>query len=382
MIFLTENLFFDMRIRNSIKINWLSVAASMLLVTVIGSVVLVFEFYTDDVYFKTRNFNYFLVFTLWFLFVLNYFVLEFLFNYYSKNQIRRITNILPEDIIHDYDSDLSFKELGEKMHEMNQKNAEIDMMKEMENYRKEYIGNISHELKTPLFSMQGYIETLRDGGVEDLSIRDKYLQRIDSSVERLLNIVKDLDMINRYESGQIDLKYSIFDINLLVQEIFDLLEMEGEKHAMTMQLQTTQPQLFVSADKQRISQVLINLISNSIKYANREEAQIIVSTREGTKSIHISVEDNGMGIKPENLPRIFERFFRVESSRSRKEGGSGLGLAIVKHILEAHQQTIAVESTYLSGTKFKFKLTKSTPSIKKINGISNGNSIPGKAQNL
>ena len=379
---MTENLFFDMRIRNSIKINWLSVAASMLLVTVIGSVVLVFEFYTDDVYFKTRNFNYFLVFTLWFLFVLNYFVLEFLFNYYSKNQIRRITNILPEDIIHDYDSDLSFKELGEKMHEMNQKNAEIDMMKEMENYRKEYIGNISHELKTPLFSMQGYIETLRDGGVEDLSIRDKYLQRIDSSVERLLNIVKDLDMINRYESGQIDLKYSIFDINLLVQEIFDLLEMEGEKHAMTMQLQTTQPQLFVSADKQRISQVLINLISNSIKYANREEAQIIVSTREGTKSIHISVEDNGMGIKPENLPRIFERFFRVESSRSRKEGGSGLGLAIVKHILEAHQQTIAVESTYLSGTKFKFKLTKSTPSIKKINGIFIGNSIPGKAQNL
>ena len=379
---MTENLFFDMRIRNSIKINWLSVAASMLLVTVIGSVVLVFEFYTDDVYFKTRNFNYFLVFTLWFLFVLNYFVLEFLFNYYSKNQIRRITNILPEDIIHDYDSDLSFKELGEKMHEMNQKNAEIDMMKEMENYRKEYIGNISHELKTPLFSMQGYIETLRDGGVEDLSIRDKYLQRIDSSVERLLNIVKDLDMINRYESGQIDLKYSIFDINLLVQEIFDLLEMEGEKLAMTMQLQTTQPQLFVSADKQRISQVLINLISNSIKYANREEAQIIVSTREGTKSIHISVEDNGMGIKPENLPRIFERFFRVESSRSRKEGGSGLGLAIVKHILEAHQQTIAVESTYLSGTKFKFKLTKSTPRIKKINGISNGNSVPGKAQNL
>ncbi len=379
---MTENLFFDMRIRNSIKINWLSVAASMLLVTVIGSVVLVFEFYTDDVYFKTRNFNYFLVFTLWFLFVLNYFVLEFLFNYYSKNQIRRITNILPEDIIHDYDSDLSFKELGEKMHEMNQKNAEIDMMKEMENYRKEYIGNISHELKTPLFSMQGYIETLRDGGVEDLSIRDKYLQRIDSSVERLLNIVKDLDMINRYESGQIDLKYSIFDINLLVQEIFDLLEMEGEKLAMTMQLQTTQPQLFVSADKQRISQVLINLISNSIKYANREEAQIIVSTREGTKSIHISVEDNGMGIKPENLPRIFERFFRVESSRSRKEGGSGLGLAIVKHILEAHQQTIAVESTYLSGTKFKFKQTNSTPSIKKINGISIGNSIPGKAQNL
>ena len=242
---------------------------------------------------------------------------------------------------------------------MNQKNAEIDMMKEMENYRKEYIGNVSHELKTPLFSIQGYIETLRDGGVEDLNIRDKYLQRIDNSVERLLNIVKDLDMINRFESGQIALKYSTFDINNLIQEVFDLLEMEAEKQSMTMQLQTTQSQLFVYADKQRISQVLINLISNAVKYANREEAQIIVSTREGTRSIHISVEDNGMGIKPENLPRIFERFYRVESSRNRKDGGSGLGLAIVKHIMEAHKQGIVVESVYLSGTKFKFKLEKS-----------------------
>ena len=349
-----------MVIRNSLKINWLSVAASLLLVTVIGGVVLLFQFYTNDDFFKTRDFTYFLIFTLCFLFILNYFVLEFLFKYYSKNQIRRITNILPEDIIHDYDTDLGFKELGEKVHEMNQRNAEIDMMKEMENYRKEYIGNVSHELKTPLFSIQGYIETLRDGGVEDLNIRDKYLQRIDSSVERLLNIVKDLDMINRFEAGQIELKYSAFDINHLIQEIFDLLEMDSEKQSMTMQLQTTQSQLFVFADKQRISQVLINLVSNAIKYANREEAQIIVSTREGMKSIHISVEDNGMGIKPQNLPRIFERFYRVEASRNRKDGGSGLGLAIVKHILEAHKQSIAVESTYLSGTKFKFKLEKSS----------------------
>ncbi|MCG2793288.1 MAG: ATP-binding protein [Weeksellaceae bacterium] len=318
-----------------------------------------FEFYTDDAYFKTWDFNYLLVLTLTFLYVVNYFVLEFLFGFYSKNQIRRITNILPEDIIHDYDTDLGFKELGEKMHEMNQRNAEIDLMKEMEDYRKEYIGNVSHELKTPLFSIQGYIETLREGGVEDLNIRDKYLQRIDNSVERLLNIVIDLDMINRFESGQINLKFSTFDVNHLIQEIFDLLEMEAERQSMTMQLQTTQSQLFVFADKQKISQVLINLISNSIKYANREEAQIIVSTREGLQNIHISVEDNGMGIKPENLPRIFERFYRVESSRNRKEGGSGLGLAIVKHILEAHKQTIVVESVYLSGTKFKFKLAKS-----------------------
>ena len=319
-----------MRIKNAVKINWLSAAASLLLVIVVGFAVLLFQFYTNDVYFKTRNFNFFLLFTLCFLFVLNYFVLEFLFSFYSKNQIRRITNILPED-----------------------------MMMEMENYRKEYIGNVSHELKTPLFSIQGYIETLRDGGVEDLNVRDKYLERIDKSVERLLNIVKDLDMINRFESGQIDLKFSSFDINHLIQEIFDLLDLEAERESMTMQLQTTQSQLFVFADKQKISQVLINLISNAVKYANREEAQIIVATREGMKNIHISIEDNGMGIKQENLPRIFERFYRVESSRNRKDGGSGLGLAIVKHILEAHKQPINVESVYLSGTKFKFKLDKS-----------------------
>lgn len=349
-----------MRIKNSVKINWLSFTASLLLVMAVGGVVLLFQFYTNDVYFKTRDFNYFLIFTLCFVFIVNYFVLEFLFSFYSKNQIRRITNILPEDIIHDSDYDIGFKELEEKFQEMNQKNAEIDMMKEMETYRKEYIGNVSHELKTPLFSIQGYIETLRDGGVEDLSIRDKYLQRIDSSVERLLNIVKDLDMINRFESGQIALKYSTFDINQLIQEVFDLLNLEADRHTMTMQLQTTQPQLFVYADKHKISQVLINLVSNAVKYANREEAQIIVSTKEGTQSIHISIEDNGMGIKPENLPRIFERFYRVESSRSRKEGGSGLGLAIVKHIMEAHKQPISVESVYLSGTKFKFKLDKSS----------------------
>lgn len=144
-----------MIIRNSVKINWLSVAASLSLVVVVGIVVVLFEVYTDDVYFKTKDFNYFLIFTLLLVFILNYFVLEFLFSFYSKNQIRRITNILPEDIIHDFETDIGFKELEEKVHEMNQKNAEIDMMKEMENYRKEYIGNVSHELKTPLYSCGG-----------------------------------------------------------------------------------------------------------------------------------------------------------------------------------------------------------------------------------
>lgn len=348
-----------MKIKKIIQINWISATASLLLVGTVGIVIFLFGFYAENKYFRTNKFDYFLIFTLCFLLIFNYYILEFLFNLHNKRQIKRITNILPEEMVYESDIQLGFKELGERVNEMNQKNvSKIDMMEEMENYRKEYIGNISHELKTPLFSIQGYIEILKDGGIEDLNVRDKYLQRIDNSVDRLINIVKDLDMINRFESGQIELKCSAFDINQLIQEVFDLLEMEAKKHSMTMNLQTTHQQLFVFADKQKISQVLINLISNSIKYANLAGAQIIVSTSESARSIHISIEDNGMGIKPENLPRIFERFYRVENSRNRKDGGSGLGLAIVKHILEAHNQSISVESVYLSGTKFKFRIEK------------------------
>ena len=199
---------------------------------------------------------------------------------------------------------------------------------------------------------------LRDGGVENLNIRDKYLERIGISVERLINIVNDLDMINRFESGEIKLNISKFDINLLVKETFDMLDLEAQSRNAILSLNTSAPQVFVNADKQKISQVLINLISNAIHYANRQQAQIIVKTTVLKNKVLIEVSDNGMGIKPEALPRIFERFFRVESSRSRREGGSGLGLAIVKHILEAHNENISVESVYLEGTSFSFMLEK------------------------
>lgn len=263
-------------------------------------------------------------------------------------------------MVHDNDENITIKELGERFSDLNQQRAtEIDMMKEMESYRKEYIGNVSHELKTPLFSIQGYVETLRDGGVDNLTIRDKYLERIDKSVERLIAIVTDLDMINRLEAGEINLTVSKFDVNLLIKEIFDLLEFEAEKHNTTLQIQTLHPQIFVEADKQKISQVFINLISNAIHYANRQEAKVIVKTSILRNKVLIEVIDNGMGIKSEILPRIFERFYRVETSRSRREGGSGLGLAIVKHILEAHNENITVESVYLEGTKFSFMLEKS-----------------------
>lgn len=294
------------------------------------------------------------------MFIINYTVLEVLFGYYTKKQVRKISKILPEEIAYDNEENITLKELGERFSDFNQqKDTEMDLMKKMENYRKEYVGNVSHELKTPLFSIQGYVETLIEGGVENLNIRDKYLERIGNSVERLIAIVNDLDMINRLESGEINLNVSKFDINILIKEIFDLLDLEAEKNNTILQLQTLHGQIFVEADKQKISQVFINLISNAIHYANRQEAKVVVKTSILKNKVLIEVIDNGMGIKAELLPRIFERFYRVETSRSRRQGGSGLGLAIVKHILEAHNENITVKSVYLEGTKFSFMLEKS-----------------------
>lgn len=339
------------------KFHWLSFTASLFLTIVMVLAAIVFDYSKHEL--QTSKYNLFFPFlSALLVLIVNYLVLDYLFNYYGQKQIKSISTNLPWEIKDD-EENLSFKTIGEKFSELNQqKSSEIDMMKDMEMYRKEYIGNVSHELKTPLFSIQGYVETLIDGGVENLAIRDKYLERIDKSVERLLHIVQDLDMINQYESGEITLQYSKFDINVLVKEIFDLLEMEAQKKQATLNLQTNASQIFVNADKQKISQVLINLISNAIHYANRDHAKILVKTNILKSKVLIEVKDNGMGIKPEILPRIFERFYRVETSRNRKDGGSGLGLAIVKHILEAHNENISVESVYLEGTSFKFMLQK------------------------
>ena len=336
-----------------IKNHLLSIVAALFLTAAMVSIVVLFNYAQDSVSNQHSQFYFYLFLSLILIFFTNYVVIEFLFKYYGKKQIKRISNILPDNMIHEEET-VNFKELGE----MIQKNvSEIDTMKEMEDYRKEYLGNVSHELKTPLFSIQGYIETLKDGAVENLNIRDKYLERIGKSVERLLNIVKDLDMISQLETGEISLNYSKFDINLLIKEIFELLEMQAQNRTAKLHLQNTSP-VFVNADKQKISQVLINLISNAIHYSNREEALIKIKTVTNNNLAIIQISDNGMGIKPEALPRIFERFYRVESSRNRKDGGSGLGLAIVKHIMEAHKQNISVESTYLEGTTFTFSLEK------------------------
>jgi two-component system phosphate regulon sensor histidine kinase PhoR len=218
---------------------------------------------------------------------------------------------------------------------------------------------VSHELKTPLFTVQGYILTLLDGAMEDKNIRKKYLNRAEKGVERLIYIVKDLDMITRLEAGDLNLHFEEFDIIELVQNVFDLLEMKAAKKKISLafDMNYTKP-ILVSADKERIQQVLTNLIVNSIKYG-REKGTTEISIENLIRNkVIVRVTDNGEGIEKENIPRLFERFYRVDKSRTRKEGGSGLGLSIVKHIIEAHNEKIYVESEYGVGSEFSFTLEK------------------------
>ncbi|RNC87778.1 MAG: sensor histidine kinase [Winogradskyella sp.] len=241
----------------------------------------------------------------------------------------------------------------------NDKKIEIETLKVREEYRKEFLGNVSHELKTPLFTVQGYIETLLDGAMNDEKIRKKYLNRASKGVERLTYILKDLDMITKLEVGDLSLNRENFDIIELVQNVFDLFEMKANKKKITLTFDTdyTQP-VYVFADKERIQQVLGNLIVNSIKYGlERGTTEVSIENLIKNKVI-IRVTDNGEGIEKEHLSRLFERFYRVDKSGSRKEGGSGLGLSIVKHIIEAHNEKIYIESEPGVGSEFSFTLEK------------------------
>ena len=234
---------------------------------------------------------------------------------------------------------------------------EIELLKDKENYRKEFIGNISHELKTPLFTIQGYVDTLLDGAIEDKNIRNKYLKRTSKGVDRLIYIVKDLDLITQFESGIQTIDRSYFDVIQLIENVFDLLEMQATKNNISLSFdrEYTAP-IMVFADMERIQQVLTNLIINSIKYGLEEGKTEVGVERLSTEKIMVRITDNGEGIEEENIPRLFERFYRVDKSGNRKGGGSGLGLAIVKHIIEAHQEKLLVESKIGVGSEFSFTL--------------------------
>jgi two-component system phosphate regulon sensor histidine kinase PhoR len=239
------------------------------------------------------------------------------------------------------------------------KKLEIETLKIRENYRREFIGNVSHELKTPLFTVQGYIETLLDDSKMDKGIRKKYLKGAIKGVERLTYIVKDLDMITQLEVGGLKLDEARFNIVELVHDVFNLLEMKAAKKNISLVSDISFKKLvYVYGDRERIQQVLSNLLDNSIKYGKQDGTTEVSIEHLIKNKVIIRVTDNGEGIDSPHLPRIFERFFRVDKSGSRNVGGSGLGLSIVKHIIDAHNERIYVESQIGIGSEFSFTLEK------------------------
>ena len=267
-------------------------------------------------------------------------------------QLRRVVTVPdePADIIDEVEKEVS--EWAENQAE------EIKALKKWQEYRRRFLGDISHELKTPIFNIQGYLETLLDGGMYDPQVHRSYLERANKNVERLNTIVEDLESISRLESGELILEMQNFDIRDLTLEVFEDLEMQARERRIELIFKPGADQHFkVRADRESIRQVLVNLVSNSIKYG-RDGGHTKVGFYDMDRNILVEVADNGIGIPKEHINHVFERFYRVDKSRSRSRGGSGLGLSIVKHIIEAHQQTINVRSSINLGSTFGFTLTK------------------------
>lgn len=297
-------------------------------------------------------------------FVISYFVAFYMIKNFIYERIRVIYKTIhtTKGAKRAFDLDMSedvINQVNDEVIEWAQERGdEIKELKEQEKFRREFIGNLAHELKTPVFSIQGYILTLLEGGLEDKSINTKFLTRAAKGVERMTHIIEDLDEITKYESGRIDLQIKRINITELVEDVMSSLEMKAKDLGVELRFKESPDKaVWVMADAGRIGQVLTNLIVNSINY-NKEGGYTEVRFFDMDKSILIEVADNGIGISEKHLPRLFERFYRVDKSRSRHEGGTGLGLAIVKHIVESHEQNINVRSTEGVGSTFSFTLAK------------------------
>ncbi len=239
-----------------------------------------------------------------------------------------------------------------------EKQKEIDELKRMEIFRREFLADVSHELKTPIFSAQGFILTLIDGAVDDSTVRDLFLGKAARSLKALAALVEDLLTLSQIESGDITMRLEEYEMQDQVLEVFEQLENKAERRGVTLKLVSQYEEgVYIYADYNRIRQVLINLIINAIKYG-KENGTVTVTLTQTIKNLKISIKDDGNGIEPEHLVRIFERFYRIEKSRSKQEGGTGLGLAIVKHIIEKHNSKISVKSKIGEGTQFTFKLQR------------------------
>lgn len=299
------------------------------------------------------------------LFAFSFFVLQYRVERFIYRGIQKIFNevsLLESSSYQPITTDISTLRQEITRFARDKKN-EINDLKNREDYRKEFIGNVSHELNTPLFTVQGYILTLLDGAMEDRNVRKKYLQRAAKGVERLIYIVKDLDMIAKLEAGMLHLEHSTFNIIEVIESAFDLYEMQAKKRNISLTFDKRYHSILVYADRERIQQVIANIIMNSIKYGRENGTTEVAIETLSNQKIMVQITDNGEGVAQENLHRLFERFYRVDKSRSRKQGGSGLGLSIVKHIIEAHEEQLYVESTLGVGSEFSFTLQKSPDNI-------------------
>ena len=311
--------------------NWIEAAVSFVLITT-GSYFLIFTIIQQFIYRKLKL------------------IYKFIYRTKaSKKQEMYYKHILPQKSIDEVRQDV--EAWGE------QQRREIEILKKNESFRKEFLQNLSHEFKTPVFAIQGYIETLLQGAMEDPQTNERFLHKASRNVERLVNLIQDLDEISRLERGELKLTKQNFIIQEVVKEVFESLSLKAEQHHITFNIKKgcEQP-LSVYADKEKIRQVITNLVDNSIKYGKEGGTTTASMYNTDGRNILIEISDDGIGIPDIHLPRIFERFYRTQEGRSRDVTGSGLGLAICKHIVEAHGHSIHVRSTEGVGTTIGFTL--------------------------
>ncbi|WP_438973720.1 sensor histidine kinase [Polaribacter sp.] len=299
------------------------------------------------------------------LFLISFFIIQYRAEHFIYRRLKKIyqeVSILNVNDLKRESATTDIDKLSKSMQKFVEgKRLEIKSLTERDSFRRDFLGNVAHELKTPLFTVQGYILTLIEGAVNDKEIRMKYLNRANKGVERLVAVIKDLDMIARLENEGTSLNIEVFNILELIQNVFDLFEMKAKKRNISLKFDKVYEfPVFVKGDIEKIEQVLINLVVNSIKYGNPNGTTFVGVESYSDKKFIIKVIDNGEGIQKEHISRLFERFYRVDQSRSREQGGSGLGLSIVKHIVEAHNENILLKSTYGKGSEFSFTLEKAS----------------------
>ena len=297
------------------------------------------------------------------LFIISFFIIQYRAEHFIYRRLKKIYEDVSILDVNDLKKDsvtTDIEQLSNKMQTYAEgKELEIKSLTERDSFRRDFLGNVAHELKTPLFTVQGYILTLLEGGMDDKNIRLKYLERANKGVERLVAVTKDLDMIAKLETDGLKIDKEVFNILEIIQNVFDLVEMKAKKRNIILKFDRIYEfPVFVIGDIEKTEQVLINLVVNSIKYGKPGGTTIVTADDYNHNKFVIRVIDNGEGIKQQHFPRLFERFYRVDQSRSREQGGSGLGLSIVKHIVEAHQQNVLLKSTFGKGSEFSFTMEK------------------------